>query len=54
MEHVLELMYEGACVWIFCLGVALMMYCFGEMDQQYQFVKANIYEQHMMDGSFID
>ncbi len=54
MEHVLELLYEGAVVWIFCMAAALMFHCFGCMDRQTEYVKENIYEQHTLYGSLLE
>ncbi len=54
MEHILELLYEGASVWLFCMAAALLLFCFGCMDHQHEFVKQNIYEQHMIYGTVLD
>jgi len=54
MEHILELLHEGTAVWIFCMAVALLLYCFGCMENQHDFVKQNIYEQHMISGMALD
>lgn len=54
MENILESLYEGAAIWIFCIATALLFRCFDYMDRQTVFVKENIYEQHMLYGAEID
>lgn len=54
MEHIVEILYQGAEIWIFCMAVTLMFSCFSHMDKQTDYVKANIYEQHMLYGAEID
>lgn len=50
MEHVLEFLYEGAAVWIFCMAVAVLFSCSECMKGQHDYVKANIYEHHRYVG----
>lgn len=54
MEHIFDILYEGASVWIFCIATALLFSCFNQMNLQTDYVKANIYEQHMLYGVAID
>lgn len=54
MEHIVDFLYEGAEIFIFCLAAALMLKGFVYMDRQTDYVKTNIYEQHMLYGAEID
>ena len=54
MEHILELLYEGTAVFIFCMAAALLLYGSGCMNRQHDYVKSNIYEQHMFLGAEMD
>ena len=54
MEHILESFYEGFGVFVFCMAVALLFIYSDYMDKQANYVKTNIYEQHMLYGAKID
>ena len=54
MEHILESFYEGFGVFVFCMAVGLLFTYSAYMAQQANYVKANIYEQHMLYGAKID
>lgn len=54
MEQVLESFYEGFGVLIFCIAVGLLFTCFSSMDKQTNYVKINIYDQHMLYEADID
>ena len=54
MEHVLESFYEAFGVFLFCMAVGLLFTYSTYMDKQIHYVKANIYEQHMLYGAEIE